>query len=106
MEAKEYIEKRIQNLKISNSTFKRLSLLLLIVGIGIIIIALLNIIPQQFSNDFAEYGFGILNLLIPLYLNDQVAKRKDKILDLELLKNKLSDENFNQELYKKVLENL
>ena len=80
--------------------------MLIIVGIGVIVIALLNIVPKELSNDFAEYGFGLLNMVIPLYLNGQVSKRKDKILALELLKSRSSDETLNEEIFKKALEKL
>ncbi|MFD3003187.1 hypothetical protein ACFS7Z_22690 [Pontibacter toksunensis] len=106
MNYKEYIEKRIENLKASNLAFKRLSLLLFVIGFFLIFLPFFNWIPSDLSNKYAQYGFGFINMLIPFFLEGLISKRKSQILDLELIKGHLSDATIEENIIKKILERL
>lgn len=106
MDYKLYIQKRIQNLKASNSAFKKLSIVLLVIGLFLIILPLLNIIPSEVSNEYAQYGFGFINVLVPVYLQGLISKRKTQIIDLELIMGNLTNPDMEESILKKVLERL
>lgn len=106
MDYKQYIEKRIQNLRASNKTFKKLSILLLIVGIFLILLPILKWLPPDVSNEYAQYGFGFINVLTPVYLQGLISRRKSQIIDLELIKGNLDNSDMEESILKKVLEKL
>lgn len=104
MNYEEYIDKRIDNKKESNRSFKVLSIVLLLCGILLIILPFLNLIEMENAMKYAGHGFGIVTSLIPLYLQGQISKVKKDIIDLNFLKSNV--EKIENKLIEKALESI
>ena len=96
MDYPEYIDKRIENLKQSNRTFKRIIFFFICFGILLIIIASTELVSIDNIIKYSQFIFGILSMIFPLKLNDSIAKRKSQILDLEFLKSKIQKDSTGQ----------
>lgn len=107
MNSQEYIQSRIKILKKSIKTFNILSITLIIVGIIILLLAITINVSEKIIIEYVKFGFGIINLIVPMYLQGEKSKRKNKILDLEYLKsNILNSDLIENTLFNKILEKL
>jgi hypothetical protein len=107
LNSQEYIQSRIKILKKSIKTFNILSITLIIVGIIILLLAITINVSEKIIIEYVKFGFGIINLIVPMYLQGEKSKRKNKILDLEYLKsNILNSDLIENTLFNKILEKL
>jgi len=107
LNSKEYIESRIKILNGSIRTFNILSISLIIIGICFLILPITASLNEKVIIEYAKYGFGLINLVVPLYLQGEKSKRKDKILDLEyLISNINNNTSIESTLFNKILEKL
>jgi hypothetical protein len=107
LNSQEYIQSRIKILKKSIKTFNILSITLIIVGIIILLLAITINVSEKIIIEYVKFGFGIINLIVPMYLQGEKSKRKNKILDLEYLKSNISNSDLIENtLFNKILEKL
>lgn len=85
LDHKFYIQKRILILTDSNRTFRTISHILFVSGLLLIVVPFLVLTSQDISIKFAELGFGVIMVLVPVYLSSESAKRKIQILELKHL---------------------
>ncbi len=106
MEPKEFIDKRIRNIRETITAFKWMSLVLMFVGISLIVIPFLGWVPDGLSNVYARNGFGLINMLVPLYLKGEIFKKKERIINLEFLKGNLLGTETINDILRQILEKL
>ncbi|MBK8788498.1 MAG: hypothetical protein IPN43_18905 [Chitinophagaceae bacterium] len=101
-----YIDQRIENLNSSIRIFRVISIILIIVGTISILFALLS--PKfSFSTEIGKFGFGIINMLLPFYLQNESGKRKNKVSSLYLIKSQIeTNPEIESFLIKKALEEI
>lgn len=104
MNNREYIDKRIQNKRESNKSFKILSLVLLLSGIILILLPFTDLLDMENAMKFAGHGFGFITTLIPLYLQGQISKGKKDIIDLKFLRSNI--DSIEIQLIEKALESI
>lgn len=102
MEHKIYIQAKIDYLQKKIKNFRILSIVLFLLAISIIVFAFITKSDNKLIPEFGKFGFGLINFLLPFYLESLSSKAKERILNLRLisdqidirpeLANKLTDE--------------
>ncbi len=97
-----FIQAKINYLQEKIKNFRRFSIGLFVLAILIIVFAFVTKSQNKFIPEFGKFGFGLINLLLPFYLESISSKTKERILNLRLIQdqidqrpdlaNKLTDE--------------
>ena len=104
-----FIERRIGLLRDHNRVDKRISIILLTLGVGFIIsaiiMAIFKIVPDDVTISILQGGFGIISSITSLYLlQGRINKRNSDIQIWELMKENPSE--YEQDLKKELTNSL
>ncbi len=106
MTAIEYLDILMSNAKSKVWAFRWISIIMLFLGTALLLIPFLNLISDDLSVQYAQYGFGFLNMLTPIYLNGHIYKGKKQVLDLEMAKSealRTDDETVREKIIEGIL---